>query len=601
MNILTLDFETYFSNDYTLRKLTTEAYIRDPQFEVLLVGVMDSKGNKTWWEKEKIAFWFDKIDWTQTAILCHHAHFDGLILSHHFGIRPVFWFDTLSMGRLVHGNTLSVALASLSKHYGFEDKSVPYDLFKGRRWVDLDSHIRDELGRGCIHDVDLTWRLFGRLSESFPQEEYRVIDTTIRMFTEPTLVGDIALYEQVRDDEWSRKNEALLELGVGKGQLQSPAQFIKLLEAEGVEIEYKAGTNGPIPAIAATDEFMKGLVDDADPRVAGLASARLEVRSTIDETRAGRLATMARRGPLAVYLGYCGAHTTRWSGGDRINFQNLPRSGELRRGIRAPEGYKLAIIDLSQIEDRMLCMCAGQWDAAEDYRQGKDPYTGLASEFYGFVVDKKLHPTERGTGKQMKLSCGYGSGAATFQRTAARGSYGPPVKISLERAQEAVRIYRTKNARIVNYWHQGDNMLAHMAQGSGEVQWGPVTVLGADCGSRIILPNGIPMIYRLEWDEEARGWRRKTRQGWARIWGGVVAQNMMEGLCRLVLSQAMIRIRAAGHRIVMCSHDEVVVLVPEDMTAGQFLLLQAMMTEPPAWMPDIPLECEGMLAERYEK
>lgn len=48
MNILTLDFETFFSSDYTLSKLTTEAYIRDPRFEALCLGIRWPDGNLTW-------------------------------------------------------------------------------------------------------------------------------------------------------------------------------------------------------------------------------------------------------------------------------------------------------------------------------------------------------------------------------------------------------------------------------------------------------------------------------------------------------------------------------------------------------------------------
>ena len=66
-------------------------------------------------------------------------------------------------------------------------------------------------------------------------------------------------------------------------------QFVRLLEAEGIEVPVKDGKNGPIPAIASTDRFMQELIDDYDPRVAALATARLESKSTIDETRAGRL------------------------------------------------------------------------------------------------------------------------------------------------------------------------------------------------------------------------------------------------------------------------------------------------------------------------
>ena len=39
MNLITLDFETYYDKAFSLSKMTTEAYIRDPRFEVIGVAV----------------------------------------------------------------------------------------------------------------------------------------------------------------------------------------------------------------------------------------------------------------------------------------------------------------------------------------------------------------------------------------------------------------------------------------------------------------------------------------------------------------------------------------------------------------------------------
>jgi hypothetical protein len=39
MDIVTIDFETYYDKDYSLSKMTTEQYVRSPLFEVIGVGV----------------------------------------------------------------------------------------------------------------------------------------------------------------------------------------------------------------------------------------------------------------------------------------------------------------------------------------------------------------------------------------------------------------------------------------------------------------------------------------------------------------------------------------------------------------------------------
>jgi DNA polymerase family A len=598
MDIIALDFETFFDKDYTLKKLTTEAYIRDERFEALCLGVRDAKGNYFCLKPNEIEPWLAGIDWSKTAILAHHAHFDGLILSHHYGVVPVQWFDTLSMARLMLGNHLSVALASLADHYGLEAKNVPYNDFVGCRWQELSPLIRQTLTDGCVHDVKLTWSIFEKLAQGFPVTEYAIIDMTVRLFTEPTIRGDIKLFEKVRDEEWTRKNEILYSLGVNSKDLASANKFAELLENEGVELEYKNGKNGPIPAVAATDDFMKGLVDHENPRVAGLANARLEVRSTIDETRAGRLAGMASRGAMPVYLGYCAAHTTRWAGGDRVNFQNFPRGGELRKGLMAPQNYFLAVIDLSQIECRILNYVAGQHDIIQAFRENRDLYSEGASRFYGKTINKKDNPTERHLGKVLELGCGYGMGAERLRVTCKAGALGgPSILLDVSEANAAIKAYRDAHQKVVGYWKQGDNMLTHLAQGEGAVEWGPLTVEKG----KIILPNAAPIHYRLEYDLEERQWRRKTRRGWVKIWGGHLAENVVQAMARVVMSDAMLRIRRRGYRIVLTTHDEIVVLIPQQDAQQHYDYLLQEMKATPNWLEGIPLDAEGMFAERYEK
>jgi DNA polymerase len=307
MNILTLDFETFFSDDYTLKKMTTEAYVRDLRFEALMVGLRACKGNQPWIaEGESVWYGADAlqddilgtIDWSNTAVLCHHAHFDLLILSHHYGIKPRFIYDTLSMARLQLGNHVSVGLESLARHYGLAGKSVPYERFRGKRWGDVENDLRVELASGCLHDLELTWDIFQRLAVGFPAEEYQVIDMTVRMFTEPQLLGDVDTLAKVWTDERDRKAALLREFQIDVGALQSAEQFGNLLRAEGIEPETKPGKNAPIGAFAKTDQFMIDLLEHEDEYVRALAEARLGLKSTAEQTRAERLGFMAMRGKI---------------------------------------------------------------------------------------------------------------------------------------------------------------------------------------------------------------------------------------------------------------------------------------------------------------
>ena len=239
---------------------------------------------------------------------------------------------------------------------------------------------------------------------TFPLEELQVIDMTVRMFTEPKLLGDIDVFAKVWSFEQERKAQLLEDLGVASSDLQSADKFAALLQAEGIAPERKAGKNGEIYAFAKTDQFMVDLLENDDERIRTLAEARLGLKSTLDQTRAERLGFMATRGPMPVYLQYCGAHTTRWSGGDKLNWQNLKRGSALRKGCRAPAGHRIVKADKSQIECRILNYVAGQWDVIEKFAAGVDPYVGIASQFYGRAITK-ADPAERGVGKQLELSC----------------------------------------------------------------------------------------------------------------------------------------------------------------------------------------------------
>ena len=607
MDLIALDFETFFSDDYTLKKMTTEAYIRDPRFDAHMIGIRWPRTGETrWYGKHEIREVFARIPWEATAVVAHHAQFDGAIMSLHYGVKPAMWFDTLSMARMVHGNHLSAALGSLAEHYGLAGKSVPYEDFKGKRWEELDETTRQTLGTGCCHDVDLMWTIFHELLKVFPREELLVIDTTVRMFTEPCLIGDTAHFEALRDSEFLRKNEMLYELGVGESDFASTDKFAALLANMGVEVATKWSKptktfpkGREIPALAATDQFMRDLADSEDETLALLAQTRMEVKSTINETRAGRLAEMSKRGPLMVYLGYCGAHTTRWSGGDKVNFQNLGRKDpRLRHGVRAPQGHKFMSVDQAQGECRGVNWLAGQWDVIDKFTAGHDPYIGIASKFYGFEVTKK-HEKERGTGKQLELSCGFGAGTDTIIATAKRGGYGPPVYLTQEEGKRARDLYRSTHAEVVKLWGTGDENLIRLAR-KETFTWGPME----GRGGRVYLPNGAWIDYTtLEWHlnhETGKSyWRLKTRKGWMKYWGGVLVENVVQALSRVVTSQAMLKIRHAGYRIVGMAHDDLWMVVPNAEVERAAVFFKEIMSMTPSWAPGLPLGADVKIGDHY--
>ena len=324
MRTLTLDFETYYAQDFTLSNLTNEEYVRDPRFQALCLGWKEFGGHGCVERQPAIAGWLAAVDWSNTAVIMQHAQFDGFILSEIYHVKPAFIFDTLSMAHAVNGPLEPASLGALAARFGLAEKTVPYNYFRGKRWEQMSEQLQNELCVGCAHDCELTEDIFKRLVQDFPRDELEIIDQTVRMYTEPRMYGDAALFEKLALEEEGRKTALLAALNVPKTALSSNATFTRLLEAFGEEVPSKPGKNGPNPCVAASDAYMIDNMD-RDDAVGQLIRCRMDVKSTIQETRAGRLAGMSRRGPLPVYIKYFAAMTSRWGGGEKTNIQNHPK------------------------------------------------------------------------------------------------------------------------------------------------------------------------------------------------------------------------------------------------------------------------------------
>jgi hypothetical protein len=613
-----IDLESYYDSDYTFSKLTTEEYIRHPKFE-LHGGAVKWKPDipARWYDERQLRYIIKEEDWSDVLLICHHCQWDGGALAWRYGVHPKMYGCTLAMNRLWLGNHISVSLESVRKHWGMQPKTTPYNQFIGKHWSELSRDTQTLLAEGCEDEAESIWKIFGLLlQQGFPRGELPAIDVMLRMFIDPRLVGDVDLLARLWEDENNAKALRLETLGVEATDLASSEKFAALLRNEGVEpatkngkVDPKTGQPREIYAFAKTDPFMVELRESDDDRVRLLAEARLGEKSTLIQTRAETLGWMARRGNLAVYICPYGAITTRPAGGDSSNFLNLKRNDpdfpmdkggmNIKESICAPEGYYLAPIDNSQIECRLLNKIAGQDDVIERFATGADPYINVASQFYGFPVNKKDHPKERQVGKVIELQAGYMSGGEKIRATL-RTKAG--ILISEAEGVKARDAYRNTHPEVKRLWDRGRDMIQVLANGGTE-QWGPATIRD----KRMWLPNGTPIIFdTLEYfhDEEKgdRYWRVRRRDGWKKLYGAKLVENLMQGLAWVLTSAAMVRIHNLGFRVLNAPYDEVLVLIPKDGKEQQNLeACKNEMKRVPEWLPDIPLECEGSLGERYSK
>ena len=618
MNLIALDFETYYAQDYSLTKLTTEEYIRDKRFEVIGVGVKVGEGETKWFSGSHIDIqkYLSTLPWNDSALLCHNTMFDGAILAWRFGIKPSLYLDTLCMGRAVHGVEVGGSLASLVERYKLGEKGKEVIEAKGKQITGFTSLELERYGEYCKNDVELTFKLFQVLSSAFPKEELQLIDLTLRMFIHPVLEVDDALLVQRLDE---LKHEKLQLLGTLKEKLQceneeavrkklaSNKQFAELLQTFNVPAPMKESktTGKDTYALAKNDEGFIALTEHEDPFIQQLCAVRLGTKSTIEESRIERFIDVGSRnkGRLPIPLKYYGAHTGRWAGSDKVNFQNLPsrdvKKKTLKNAVVAPEDYVVINCDSSQIEARVLAWLAGQDDVVEQFAKGEDVYSIFATSVYERPISKK-DPIERFVGKTCILGLGYGTGALKLQHTLKTTP--PGVVIDETESKRIVDLYREKNAKIISLWRKADKAIGDMANWEdtkpyylGKHRCLTVTKEG------IKLPNGLYIRYpdlKLNDEKANSGHIYQSRKGPVSLWGGSVVENVVQALARIIVGQQMIKL-TERYRPVLTVHDAAVCVVPEDEVNEACAWIVEVMSKPPDWAKGLPVACEAHYGQNY--
>jgi DNA polymerase len=605
VHLITIDFETFYAPTFSLSKITTENYIRSPNFETIGVSVKVDDGEATWFSgtDKQIKAFLDQFPWDDAAAMAHNAMFDMAILNWHYDIRPKRIIDTLSMARAL--GQPSVSLANLARAYKLGEKGVEVANAINKRRLDFTPKELAAYGAYCNNDVELTYALFKAIGEGFPLSEFKLIDLTIRMFTEPTLVLDKQVLVGHLTDVRAKKEELLAATNIDKNHLMSNQQLAFTLMGLGVipPMKKSEATGRQTYAFSKTDEDFLELLEHPDIRVQAIVAARLGVKSTLEETRTERLIEIADRGPLPIPLRYYAAHTGRWGGDDKVNMQNLPRTSPLKKAICAPAGYVMIDCDSSQIEARTLAWLAGQDDLVDAFDKGEDVYKIMASAIYG-KPESEITKDERFVGKTTILGAGYGMGATKFR--AQLKTFG--VEMSQEECERIISVYRATYPKIPLLWREGAAALqAIMREGDGNTtKLGLDSVLVVDGKKGIRLPNGLYLRYpnlRVETNKEGRDEiLYDTSKGRAssptRIYGGKVIENVCQALARIVIGEQMIAL-SRKYRPVMTVHDAVAVVVPEKDAAEVLEIVQACMRMRPKWALGLPLNCEGGSGKNY--
>ena len=658
--LLGFDFETYYDSDYSLSKMDPPCYILNPRFEPIGCSFKEDGAPAFFVDGPDIPEYLAKHDPAKTTTYAFNALFDNCILAWHYGFVPTRMYCTMRLAVATRGHLLKAgaSLRSVGRALGIGEKGTIIESARGLHRADLmrDRALWKAYQAYANNDNEMSYAILMKLVPELPTAERRVMDQVLRCAVQPKFMVDInTLRDHLRDlrlDRWRVLMEAggpdvtgfLNNVALDQEEvdlhcnttmqpfvksLRSNKQFEELLKSFGVEPEYKTSITNPdikIPAFAKTDDFMAALQEHDDPKIQALACARLELRSTIEQTRGERMLRIAELdwgryrdgnprlysgGTLPIPLKYSGAHTHRLSGDWRLNMQNLPsgrglQQSKLRKSLIAPPGHKVVVADKSQIECRINAYICGQHDLLDLFRQKGDPYSVLASHIFERPVDKTTDGgVPRFIGKGGELGLGFGCGDTKFYNMVVRQArvLGMDMKAILAvwtpaLAIKSVRIYRSTHRPICSAWSQLQTILETAWLGVTEpVKWGPV-VIGhgyVEGPNRLKMQYGSPR-HDIETGELLYDYGARTY----RMYGPKMLENIVQFLARINTMNDALRISdRTGYNFALQSHDELAWIVPTEKAEEHLAVALEEMRRPPSWALGIPLDAEGKFGDSY--
>jgi len=622
MKIIGIDFETYYDDAYSLRKMTPVEYILDPRYETIGCAISTS-GLTGFLDHEGLIAYLKKIP-EKVAMVSHNALFDQCVMAYRYNYVPALMIDTLGMSRAWWGHLYkkhSIGALALARGIGVKGTTVAQ--VKGMRKADIVARgLWDDYARYSVNDIEIAMELFRQMmEEGFPKPELEIQDIVLRCAVQPKFRLDQNTLAIHLNEVQQNKETLLAKCGIyGKDDLMSNDKFADALRTLGVDPPLKTSlaTGKTTYAFAKTDPAFIELEEHEDEDVQALVAARLGIKSTLEESRTQRFLAIAQltwpgneQALMPVPLRYGAAHTHRLGGDWKLNLQNMPRGSKakpprLRESLMARAACLTVKADASQIEARFVADFCGQDDLRQAFQDGRDVYCEQATVIYDRPVTKADVP-ERFTGKTAVLGCGFGVGGEKFARTVRLQSkqfLGKMIEMDTPEGNRIVGLYREKNFKVPMMWQRLNACIPEMTRKDCSIKIGPIIIEH----ERVRLPNNLFLNYhKLEYkkykDEDA-WWFEYANQP-KKIYGGKFLENIIQALARIATMEAAARIK---HRLTAMAlelgldpvefflglqeHDALAYGPPEEFAdiVGEILVEE--MVRRPTWAPTVPLACQ---------
>ena len=656
------DYETDYTTEYSLTKMSPMEYIFDPRFRFQSVSYAYDDGEKHFiFGNDNVVKWINETPWEQVEAVAHNGEgFDHLITAWRYGKHAALWGDTLCMARPWYSNICQNALGKLAKYLGYPEKLTElHNKFRGKSDFDFTPQDIEDMRQYNDMDVEIMRRFYKDHIHLFPWYERLILDDTIRMSTELRLrvnkekarIG-VEQLEGKQRQLIMRAMDYLAELGsdivkplknidrstelgvlqamdVVKKIIGSGPKFAAVLEAYDIEpgmkpakgAKAKAAIDAGLPcpetyAFAKDDDFMVELLEHDDPEIVALAELRVSVKSTQKYTRMQTFERVAHvmNGWLPARAAYCAAHTGR-PGGRDYNLLNLTRNvyrgkelvekSMLREAVEVPPGYKLVVVDLSGIELRLNHYLWLYMPSIEAWAKNRDAdiYSMTGTDLFGRPISKKENPTERQVSKVLDLGSQYGAGGLVLYRQAKKDEL---IRDLVTRPQIETfnQIWRKTHDEIVQGWKRCQNSLPYIATGDSSYQIDPWGLLRIE-KDKIRLPSGRYLFYPdlRQVDKIAKSGR--VYREWVygkgkKIYGGLCTENIVQALARDAFQEKVMLCKWKYNiRAALTVYDEMVAVVPEAQAEWVLEKMLEVFCEPISWWPQVVLFAEGDIADNY--
>jgi DNA polymerase I-like protein with 3'-5' exonuclease and polymerase domains len=584
---IAIDFETFYSKEYSIRDTGNQGYVAHKEFDAYLVSLVGEDIQYVGSPTE--APWENISD--SPHFIAHNAGFDSTVFKacQKLGtipdrIQPV-WDCTANLAVYIQAPR---SLAGVSEQmFGEKPDKTVRDKMKGRTYESLNDEEIKDLHHYALQDSKLCLKVWDTYHEHWPIQEKTIARHTMNSGFKGVRVDQTLLtagLAKLREEK--QKAQAKIPWAESAPPT-SPLQLKKYCTEQGIA--------APKSTAMGNEDCDRWEVEHAEkyPIVAALRNWRSSNRLIrLLETIEYRVSNnLVGEGILPFNLKYFGASLTgRWSGDTKVNMQNIPRGEvfgvDVRKMFIPRPGKKFIIADLAQIEPRCLAWWSGDTDLLEFVKQGRDIYEAHALTTMLPVGTTVVDKLTRQLAKTRVLGLGYGCGAKKFKLVAKNMG----IEMSEAEAKKVVREYRKSNRKIVDFWKAREKLF--------------LADIGQD--NRIQLPSG-------RWISYFNCKSSRTESGFPQhfgsitrgapprtFYGGKLCENLIQATARDVFSDAYYRVLEAGYEIIWTVHDEFIVEVDEDDGEAR-QAIENLMSITPDWLPGCPIGAEAMETNHYTK